>query len=185
MWTIVLFDLPTDTDEARKRYTAFRKHLLNDGYIMMQYSVYMRHHASTENATVHTERVKRELPPDGEVRILKITDKQFSLMEVYFGKNRKRTEQPPGATPVFLVPIPQKNHLPSMPYRNASVIDLELPANHNCRQVLQQLLESVIDLELPANHKLHEVPPESGCKCNRLRTTGKPQQLDAINQYNG
>ena len=95
MWTIVLFDLPTDTDVSRKRYTRFRKHLLTNGYVMMQYSVYMRHHGSTENADVHINRVKNALPPDGEVRVIKITDKQFSKMEVYFGKKRKPTERAP------------------------------------------------------------------------------------------
>jgi len=39
MWVIVLFDLPTDSSEARKQYTVFRKHLLDDGFTMMQYSV--------------------------------------------------------------------------------------------------------------------------------------------------
>ena len=95
MWTIVLFDLPTDTVSARRQYTSFRKQLLNNGYVMMQYSVYMRHHASTENADVHVSRVKKSLPPDGEVRVVKITDKQFSKMEVYYGKRRKPTEQAP------------------------------------------------------------------------------------------
>ena len=62
---------------------------------MMQYSVYMRHHASTENASVHIKRIKKALPPDGEVRVMKITDKQFSMMEVYYGKRRMRTEEAP------------------------------------------------------------------------------------------
>lgn len=95
MWTIVLFDLPTDTPKARKEYTKFRKHLLNDGYTMMQYSVYMRHSASDENAQVHTKRVKLALPSDGEVRIIKITDKQFGNIEVFYGKKRKPIEQAP------------------------------------------------------------------------------------------
>ena len=95
MWTIVLFDLPVDDDFARRRYTNFRKHLLTNGYVMMQYSVYMRHHASTENASVHIKRIKKALPPDGEVRVMKITDKQFSMMEVYYRKRRMRTEEAP------------------------------------------------------------------------------------------
>lgn len=95
MWVIVLFDLPTDTKTARKRYTVFRNHLLNDGFSMMQYSVYMRHCASDENAQVHVKRVKGCLPPDGEVRIIKITDKQFGQIQVYYGKKRKQIEQPP------------------------------------------------------------------------------------------
>ena len=95
MWVIVLFDLPTDNKQARKQYTKFRKHLLEDGFSMMQYSVYMRHCASDENAEVHVRRVKIFLPPDGEVRIIKITDKQFGRIQIYYGKKRKPIERPP------------------------------------------------------------------------------------------
>lgn len=95
MWVIVLFDLPTDTKQARKQYALFRKKLLNDGFGMMQYSVYYRHCASDENALVHSKRVKSSLPQEGEVRIIKITDKQFGKIEVYYGKNRKPIERAP------------------------------------------------------------------------------------------
>jgi len=95
VWIIVLFDLPTDTKAARRQYTQFRKALLGDSFTMMQYSVYMRHCASDENAAVHVKRVKSTLPPDGEVRIVKITDQQFGKIEVYYGKKRQPTESPP------------------------------------------------------------------------------------------
>ena len=95
MWLIVLFDLPTDTNQARKAYTQFRKKLLNDGFSMMQYSVYMRHSASDENAEVHVKRIKTSLPADGEVRIMKITDKQFSKIQVFYGKKRILIESAP------------------------------------------------------------------------------------------
>lgn len=95
MWIVVLFDLPTDTKVARKAYTRFRKFLLEDGFTMMQYSVYMRHSSSDENAQVHAKRVKARMPDDGEVRIIKITDKQFGKIEVYYGKKRVPTEQAP------------------------------------------------------------------------------------------
>jgi len=95
MWIVVLFDLPTDTKEARKEYTRFRKFLLQDGFTMMQYSVYIRHSSSEENAQVHVKRVKNCLPDDGEVRIIKITDKQFGKIEVYFGNKRVATETAP------------------------------------------------------------------------------------------
>ena len=95
MWTLVFFDLPTKTFEEKKGYTQFRKHLLQNGYTMMQYSVYMRHHASSENAKVHTERVKRALPTDGEVRLMQITDKQLGKIEVFYGKRRRTVEKPP------------------------------------------------------------------------------------------
>lgn len=95
MWVVVLFDLPTDTKEARKQYSNFRKDLLEDGFSMMQYSVYMRHSASDENAQVHVKRIKAKLPADGEVRIMKITDKQFGYIEVFYGKKRQLFEQAP------------------------------------------------------------------------------------------
>lgn len=95
MWIIVLFDLPTDTPKARKDYTHFRKHLLKEGFAMMQYSVYMRHCASEENAEVHIIRVKCNLPPDGEVRIVKITDKQFAKIQVFYGKQTRPIESAP------------------------------------------------------------------------------------------
>ncbi len=95
MWIVVLFDLPTDTKVARKAYTKFRKLLLGDGFTMMQFSVYMRHSSSDENAKVHVKRVKASLPDDGEVRILTITDKQFEKIEVYYGKKRTPTEKAP------------------------------------------------------------------------------------------
>ena len=95
MWTLAMFDLPTDTKKARRDYTLFRKNLLKDGFTMIQYSVYVRHCASEENADVHYRRVQNFLPPDGEVRLLTITDKQFERMQIYWGKMRK----PPPPTP--------------------------------------------------------------------------------------
>jgi len=101
MWMIVLFDLPTDTDKAKRDYTLFRKSLLKDGFAMMQYSVYFRHCASRENMAVHRKRVEQVLPPDGEVRILEMTDKQFEQMTIFYGKRRTKTEEPPAQLEFF------------------------------------------------------------------------------------
>lgn len=95
MWIIVLFDLPTETKTNKQEYTRFRKFLLQDGFTMMQFSVYIRHSSSDENAYVHISRVKNQLPDDGEVRIVKITDKQFGKIEVYYGKKREPIESAP------------------------------------------------------------------------------------------
>lgn len=95
MWVLVMFDLPTDTKKARRDYSQFRKFLLEDGFRKMQFSIYLRHCPSQENADVHTSRVENRLPPDGEVRIITITDKQFERMEVFLGKLRKPPEQAP------------------------------------------------------------------------------------------
>lgn len=94
MWVLVLFDLPTETKKERKIYANFRKQLIQDGFTMFQFSIYLRHCPSAENATVHIKRVKSFLPENGEIGILKITDKQFSEMELYSGKKEKALKQP-------------------------------------------------------------------------------------------
>jgi CRISPR-associated protein Cas2 len=101
MWVVVLFDLPVDTKKARRAYTQFRKRLIKDGFSMMQYSVYIRHCASEENAVVHAGRVERMVPDDGEVRAIAITDKQFERMRVFWGKRRKPPERPPAQLELF------------------------------------------------------------------------------------
>lgn len=53
MWVLVLFDLPTETKKEKKAYADFRKNLQKDGFTMFQFSIYVRHCASSENAIVH------------------------------------------------------------------------------------------------------------------------------------
>jgi len=101
MWVLAMFDLPVDTKAARRAYTQFRKSLLKDGFTQMQYSVYVRHCASEENADVHMSRVQGVLPEDGEVRVLTITDKQFERMRVFWGKRRKPVLPPPPQLELF------------------------------------------------------------------------------------
>jgi CRISPR-associated protein Cas2 len=95
MWLIVMFDLPVDTKEARRNYALFRKSLLADGFMRMQYSVYARYCFSDEQAQVHVGRVQMNLPPDGEVRIIQITDKQYERMRIFFGKMRHNAPKQP------------------------------------------------------------------------------------------
>ncbi len=94
MWLVTMFDLPTTTEVDRKNYTRFRKFLLDQGFLMLQYSVYGRHCPSDENAAVHASRIRAHLPPDGEVRILQVTEKQFERMQVFWGKMRRPVEKP-------------------------------------------------------------------------------------------
>lgn len=101
MWLIAMFDMPTETKAQRDAYIRFRKGLLRDGFSMMQYSVYIRHCASEENALVHSERIRMILPPEGEIRIIKITDKQFGHMHIYYGKRRKTAEAAPAQIELF------------------------------------------------------------------------------------
>lgn len=91
MWILVLFDLPTETTKDRKEYTRFRKELLKDGFSMFQFSIYARHCASKENMQVHVKRIRNLLPAKGHIGILKITDKQFGMMEIFQGKKKEES----------------------------------------------------------------------------------------------
>ena len=85
MWVLVLFDLPTETKKDKKAYTDFT---------MFQFSIYVRHCASSENATVHINRVKSFLPEYGQVGIMCITDKQFAAIELFYGKKLQGVTTP-------------------------------------------------------------------------------------------
>lgn len=88
MWVLVMYDLPTDTKKDKKLHAKFRKQLLADGFQRFQFSMYIRHCSSRENAEVHIQRVKSFLPPYGQVGIMCITDKQFGMMEIFSGKEQ-------------------------------------------------------------------------------------------------
>lgn len=94
MWVMVFFDLPTETKKERKMYAGFRKKLIQDGFTMFQFSIYLRHCVSRENAAVHITRVKKSLPPKGYVGILCITDKQFEAMELFYERKEKNISTP-------------------------------------------------------------------------------------------
>ncbi len=83
MWLFVMFDLPTETKKDRQQAALFRKRLLENGFSMMQFSIYLRHCASRENTEVHRRRVLAMLPPHGQVNLLAVTDKQFGTMEIF------------------------------------------------------------------------------------------------------
>ncbi len=95
MWLFCLFDLPTNTKIQRRRASDFRKRLIEDGFDMMQYSVYKRHCRSVEACEVHVKRIKAWLPKEGLVSILKFTDKQFGDIETFIGLKSVKQENTP------------------------------------------------------------------------------------------
>lgn len=94
MWILIFFDLPTETREQKKAYVDFRKNLLKDGFIMFQFSIYVRHCASRENMEVHLKRVKSFVPEHGSVGVLTITDKQFGDIAIFEGRKTVKPETP-------------------------------------------------------------------------------------------
>ena len=85
MRLIVMFDLPVITDKERKIATSFRKFLLDDGYIMMQFSVYSRICKNNDDLQNHINRLKIHSPKNGNIRMLQITEKQYSNIIMFAG----------------------------------------------------------------------------------------------------
>lgn len=98
MWVMVMFDLPTETAKERKAAARFRKDIMGDGFTMFQFSIYIRHCASLDNARVHIKRVKAILPTYGHVGIMCITDKQFADIEIFYCQK----EEPKATGPIQL-----------------------------------------------------------------------------------
>jgi CRISPR-associated protein Cas2 len=82
---MVFFDLPMVTKSEKRAYTLFRRFLLNDGYDMMQYSVYGRILNGVDAEQKHMQRLVQNLPPEGSVRVLSVTEKQFASMKLLVG----------------------------------------------------------------------------------------------------
>ncbi len=98
MRIIVFFDLPVVKKKERKIYAQFRRFLLNDGYDMIQYSVYSRLCNGSDMTNKHLKRLNQSLPEKGSIRCLTITEKQYEDMKFLVGKptakeRRVHTEQ--------------------------------------------------------------------------------------------
>jgi len=92
LWLFVFFDLPVGTKAERRAATRFRNFLKDDGYMMLQYSVYARVCRGEDAAEKHVARICKQLPSTGSIRALQVTDKQYGRMRLLLGdasKNEK------------------------------------------------------------------------------------------------
>ena len=101
MWVFVLFDLPVVTRDERRRATRFRNDLIEDGFGMKQYSVYLRFFDSREKAEASAARIAKLVPEGGEVSVLFVTDKQFGQMLNFYGTVPKPSEKKPDQLALF------------------------------------------------------------------------------------
>lgn len=85
MRMLVFFDLPVVTRAERRAYAQFRRFLLNDGFDMIQFSVYGRILNGRDAEEKHMQRVVANLPPEGSVRVLTVTEKQYASMKLLVG----------------------------------------------------------------------------------------------------
>jgi CRISPR-associated protein Cas2 len=83
MWIMVMFDLPVMDPKERKAASGFRNALLDMGFEMAQYSVYLRFCTSQSQVDSYCSKIQAELPTDGRVNILQFTDKQYERIIAY------------------------------------------------------------------------------------------------------
>jgi len=101
MWMMALFDLPVLTKEERKRATGFRNLLLDEGFIMMQFSCYIRHASGKEQADALAAKIGGQIPVGGKVDILFITDKQYGMIKTYRGSTLIERAKKPDQLQLF------------------------------------------------------------------------------------
>ena len=87
MRTLVMFDLPTETNEDKRNYRNFRKALIKNGFLMMQESVYCRLLITPTAEKAAVEAIRKYKPPKGLVQVLTVTEKQFAKMEYMVGES--------------------------------------------------------------------------------------------------
>ncbi|OBV29708.1 CRISPR-associated endonuclease Cas2 [Helicobacter sp. CLO-3] len=92
MRVLVMFDMPTTSKKDRQNYAKFRTRLIADGFMMLQFSVYMRICKGIASANNHLEKLNLILPPKGHVRALVITERQFDNMRLLLGERSKNEE---------------------------------------------------------------------------------------------
>lgn len=98
MWLMIMFDMPTDTPKLRKKYRYLRNKLLKEGYLMMQFSIYIRTFHSFEAAINGKKKIKDFIATNtikGKIRIIMFTDKQFSDMDIIVGTKTPEEKNAP------------------------------------------------------------------------------------------
>lgn len=101
MWVTVMFDLPVVEAEERRAATRFRNTLLDLGFQMCQYSVYMRFCTSGTQVETYCDRVEQALPVGGQVNILQFTDKQYERIICFQGKFKSPSKKSPDQFDLF------------------------------------------------------------------------------------
>jgi CRISPR-associated protein Cas2 len=101
MWMVVMFDLPVIEKAERKAATDFRNTLLDMGFEMSQFSVYMRFCTSSAQADTLSKRVESVLPTGGKVNILQFTDKQYERIVTFHGKAKQPANKTPDQFDLF------------------------------------------------------------------------------------
>lgn len=101
MWLFVMFDLPVVSKAERSTATRFRKFLLDQGFEMSQYSIYLRFCSGKEQIETYVRRVREHLPSTGKVHLLSITDRQYEAIVSFDGRKRQPGWKTPSQLALF------------------------------------------------------------------------------------
>jgi CRISPR-associated protein Cas2 len=101
MWVTVMFDLPVGTSTERKAAQDFRLALLDMGFEMSQFSVYMRFCTSAAQIETLCKKVEYSLPSGGKVNVLQFTDKQYERIISFVGGKKQRALENPEQFTLF------------------------------------------------------------------------------------
>jgi len=93
MWIICMFDCPVRTKKEARKATRFRNLLLDDGFVMKQFSVYIKPVKSLDVGKNLVKKIAKFVPDNSLVSFLYITDKQYLMTENYLGKNYTENEE--------------------------------------------------------------------------------------------
>ncbi len=93
MRLLIFFDLPVETSRERKEYAKFHKFLIKNGFIMMQKSVYSKLVINNVTSTAVKQKISANVPPDGVVEMLEVTENQFSRIEYLVGNKQTLVEE--------------------------------------------------------------------------------------------
>ena len=85
MRLILFFDLPMVTKEEVRIYSKFRKYLIKNGYLMMQFSIYSKIFNNRDAVVNHIDILKKQVPSKGQIRIMMVTEKQYAKIDIIVG----------------------------------------------------------------------------------------------------
>ena len=102
MRILCMFDLPVVTDEEKRIYRILRKNLLKEGFTMVQYSIYVRTCPNRDYGKRLEKRIQKLAPPKGNVRLLSVTEKQYSDMKLIVG-SKSETEKKVGEERMIII----------------------------------------------------------------------------------
>lgn len=85
MRILLMFDLPSQEDYEKKEYRIFHKNLIKNGFVMIQFSVYVKAINSYSKINREINKLRKSIPKNGNIRVLSVTEKQYQDMILILG----------------------------------------------------------------------------------------------------